>query len=54
MRYYINTSKGALKNVHGVVVKFNSYSDARHCAINYCDLSDKKIEIIDSYETKEF
>jgi len=38
-RYYLKTSAGPITNDYGNVIKFNSYSDARHWAINHCNLS---------------
>ena len=49
-RYYLKTSKGPITNDCGDVIKFNSYSDARHWAINHCDLSVKGLEIVDAYK----
>lgn len=46
MSYYINTSTGPMTNDLGDVKFFNSHSDCRHFAINYCDLSDRMLEII--------
>lgn len=53
MRYYLETSKGALRNDHGQVILFNSYSDARHFAINHCDLSDPKLSIEDLFQAEK-
>lgn len=46
MRYYLKTNKGTIVNDYGDMIIFNSYSDARHFAINNCDLSVKGLEIV--------
>lgn len=51
MRYYLQTKTGPITNDYGDIIKFNSYSDARHFAIDHCDLSDPRLEIKDGYES---
>ncbi len=46
MRYWIKTKEGPVEFEWGGVIVFNSYSDARHYAINNFDLSDKGLEIV--------
>lgn len=46
MKYYVKTLNGILTNDLGEILTFKSDDDARHCIINHCDLSDKKLEIL--------
>lgn len=44
--YFVETSNGPLKNDHDQIAVFGSSCDARQAAINYCDLSDKKLRVV--------
>lgn len=46
MKYYINTSKGLFVNSKGEAIAFDTTTSAREFVIAYCDLSDKKIEVL--------
>ena len=52
MRYYFTINDIVFKNDRDEVIKFDSYSDARHWAINHFDLSVQGLRIVDSYEYK--
>jgi hypothetical protein len=44
--YYLKTKEGFISTRSGDVKFFESQTEARHFAINYCDLSDRELEIL--------
>lgn len=45
MNYYIDTTRGPIRNDSAKIVCFGTYDSARQFVINHCDLSDPRLMI---------